>query len=312
MDIFFLDYDATDWRQTVREVMGRECSPIVTVQEALTQNVATDSGDVPVRGVLLSCLHGGLMAYHMELIDHYPQIQHWIFCVCGETGVAVQKTIRRRFAADMNQRDIYCEFFFDETEKLEKLAACLTKPPKIGKTCMVISKDTDLAKKAAEMIGSYLSNWQIVPCANPQDPDYSYCDAVLVAGSNVNDLCVPCPAGETIKKWFWISVPFQRSPEWRREQLTELKQSMNILGWNIADYGPKTGFSCLENEQAKIQIENGKMDPMGLLSDPQFVMWDAYGLPVSQRLWTPDNIRTFLRENTFFPSIALRLEKKSI
>ena len=85
---------------------------------------------------------------------------------------------------------------------------------------------------------------------------------------------------------------------------------MNALGWNISDYASRTSFSSLQNERAVLQIENGEIHPMALVSDTQFVIWDDYGLPVPQTLWTSDSIQEFLNENTVFPSMVAQINKR--
>ena len=303
MNIVFLDYDFANQRQDVCKALERvENTQVISIQDAFS--VPADSS---VRGVVLTHLGSGLMAYHMELIDRYPQIQHWIFCVCGKIGKAIQETTRNHFAANMVQRDVYCEFFFDETAGFEKLISSLSTPVKAGKKCVIVSNNTVLAENSAEVIGAYLPDWEVAACGNPKNPDYSYCDAVIVVGNDADDLCVPCPDGETVKKWFWFNVPFGRNLRWEKEQVAKLKASMNALGWNLSDYASRTSFSSLQNERAVLQIENGEIHPVALVSDTQFVIWDDYGLPVPQTLWTSDSIQEFLNENTVFPSMAAQI-----
>lgn len=306
MNIIFLDYDFKSQQQAITSALGEtEETQIVSIEDS--PSISTDSA---VRGILITHLNGGLMAYHSELFQRFPRIHHWIFCIVGMSGDVLKETIRNQFAAIMANQDVFCQLLFDETTGLVELTAVLKKPVKTCKKCAVISKDTALAADTADVIRELLLDWEVTACEKPEAPDYSYCDAVLAVGNDAADLCVPCPDGETVKKWFWFNTPYSKKQRWKKEQLDTLKRSLNALGWNISDYASKTSFSSLHNEQAMLQIQKDDIHPMALVSDTQFVIWDHYGLPVPQTCWSADSILEFLKENTVFSRMVTQINKQ--
>lgn len=301
MNIIFLDYDLQKRKQTIKEALeSLKDTKFIPIQESVSipENIS-------VRGIVLTQLNSGFLAYHLELIDRHPEIQHWIVCVAAQTGEAVQQTLRKHFAADMASRNTYCEIFFDDTPDLKQLKAALEIPAKSAKKCVIVSQDAKLAESVGAVLREYLPKWEVI---DGTAPDYRYCDAVIAVGNRLEELCVPCPQGETIKKYFWLQTRSPKNAAWRREQSDKLKEMMNEHGWNLSDYRSRTGFSNLLHEHSLLQIQHGEMHPMALLSETQFVMWDDYGLPIPQSAWNDTQILDFLEGNTVFPFIAKQLQ----
>lgn len=302
MEIIFLDHDLLNQQQSIEDKLNSvKNKMLIPIQDAFSPLDCTS-----VRGVVLTRLSSGLLAYHMDLIDRHPQIRHWIFCVAAQTGKAVQQTLRKHFAKEMACRNTYCEFLFDETQQLEKLIAALEKPAKTTNKCVVVSNNVALAKDVGGVIHSYLPDWNIV---TGSEPDYLHSDAVVVVGTAVSEMRIPNPQGETIKKFFWFQAPYVKSISWKKKQLAELKEALNSLDWNLADYDSKTGFSNLLHEQFLLQIQQNEIHPIALVSDRQFVMWDRYGLPIPQTNWTEEEIVDFLSRNTVFPQMIDQIQK---
>lgn len=306
MNVIILDYDLLNQEHAVREAFDNVTdTKIVSIKEKLLL-----PEDMPVRCVLLTELNGGFLAYHFELIDKYPEVQHWVICITASTGSTVQQTLRQQFASDMAPRDAYCELLFDESEDLKNLKESLAVPAKCAKKCVIVSQNAELAESVGDVICEYLPEWEVV---TGTEPDYRYCDVVIAVGNQFEELCVPCPQGETIKKLFWIQMPYPKDKGWKRDQLSKLKERMNELGWNISDFSARTNFSNLSYENFLIQIQHGEIHPMAMRSEPQFVMWDDYGLPIPQSTWADAQILEFLQKNAVFPFMAnkMQLRKKS-
>lgn len=302
MEIVIIDHDLLNQRQSIEDKLSRvKSKKLISIQD-----VISPMDHVPVRGVVLTKLSSGLLSYHLSLIDQHPQIQHWVFCVADKVGNAVQQSLRKHFSNEMSSRNAYCELLFDETQKLEKLVAWLEVPAKTANKCVVVSNNGALAENVGNVIREYLHDWEVVSGSNP---DYMYSDAVVVAGTTVSEMAVPCPKGETLKKFFWFQVPYAKNFIWKQDQISELKRTLNSLGWNIADYDSKTSFSNLLHEQFQLQIRQDEIHPIALVSDRQFVMWDSCGLPIPQTDWSEEKIVDFLSRNTVFPKMLAQIQK---
>ena len=67
--------------------------------------------------------------------------------------------------------------------------------------------------------------------------------------------------------------------------------------------------SSLSYEEFARKLQEGRSSWLSLKEDPEFVMWDAYGLPVLASEYTEENISKFLEEHCCFSFIAELFQK---
>ncbi len=308
MNYFCIDYDALRQANMIKK-LAHDCgnSQVIEIKELKSPLFLNESA--AVRGVFFTSLNNGWLNYHTRFFSDNAHIRHWVVCVLGKWKSAVQDMMKKEILSSLLQIDSYFELVFDETTELEKIKVSLTFPVKIQKECLIISHNLELVERVAQIMEEYLPGWRISACDSPNTPEYKYCDAVMVVGDKADDLAIAPPVNQAMQSFFWINVPFSFDSDNKTAILLELSEKMNKLGWNISDYSQLTSFSSILHEQVQMQISKGEITPFALKSDYQFVIWDTYGLPVSQSTWNEEMIIDFLKDNTVFSQIVQKIKK---
>lgn len=300
MNLILLDYDVQNWSDKLKDFLSlKEDCYVYSLKDSLPLDFPNNDS---VKGVILTALHGGWMRYHSEIMDKYPFVNHWVFCVVGISGEELKRTTINQFAAIASTGDIYCELAFDDGDFLtlsEKLAGAI----KIQKKCLVVSLNADLAAGVKDILQGYLPDWEIEAYVG-RNPDYALCDGVFVVGNTMEEMEINKPEIQSIKTGFWKNEPYFIDKQDKNILINTIGGRLNEMGWNIADYSSLTFFSSIHHELSYQRICKEEMTAAALLSDTEFVMWDDYGLPVVQSDMDDQKIISFLASHTIFEKMA--------
>lgn len=299
MELILLDYDLQNqFERIIRLFSTRADCKVCSLRDGIPRDFPTDS---PVKGVVLTALHSGWLKYHSELAERYPFVTHWIFCVVGMAGEALKNATAGQFGG-IAAGDVYCELIFDD-ENLSTLVKKLEEPTKTHKKCLVVSLNADLAAEVKSVLQGYIPDWEI-GLSTDLKPDYTLCDSVVVVGNSVKEMTVARPEIRSVKACFWVNEPYFKNSTDTSVDRVMLGRQMNEAGWNIGDYTALTFFSSIHHEQVYQQIHLDEMTPAALLSDPTFVLWDDYGLPLVQSGLSDQDLLSFLETHTAFQKMA--------
>lgn len=309
MNLILIDYDLLNQAGRIKDFFEKEedCR-VYSIKDAI---MADFSADVPIKGIVLTALNSGWMKYHTEIAEQYPFVNHWIFCVVGMEGTALQKSVARQFKGGVDS-GVYCELVFDD-DTFSVIAQKLKEPVKKGKKCLVVSLNADLAEEVREIVQMYLPDWSVETATAPT-PDYTLCDSVFVVGNTSEDMVVARPEVRSVKVCFWMNTPYFKNQTDSSVDRASLGRQLNEAGWNIGDYSSLVFFSSIHHEQVYQQICCKEMTPAALLADPQFVLWDDYGLPLVQSRLEEQAMLSFLSSHTIFQKMTDRFcnNQKSI
>lgn len=261
------------------------------------------------RCVFLTCLSGGIKKYHQDLFSGQPQILSWIIAVLDVEYDGYKKQFLGQIDQAFGESDAHYDVVFDCSGTLEETKKRCALPVKTRKSCLVVSKNRELAKQVRDVVEGYLPLWEVQAVWPVSEEQYRFADAVIAAGMEVTELAVPAPSVGVTRRFVWIERGFLDAEE--REELTdEVGETMNGCGWNIPDYRSCLYCSELLYEKLHREIRDGEIGYSALAAHESFVMWDGYGLPMVREAYTADRIAGFLEENCCFTRIAGRINAK--
>lgn len=312
MNHIYLDYDAVNKKQDAVQLAAdmkqADLQILSEIDKIRPEEEGTDTE--PCRGILITYLNSGWLQYHIKLLRNNPMITHWIVAVLWSGKQAEKDMIYRQLLSSVKDEDYYCEIIFESSDNWEVIREMANRPIKTKRSCVVISKNTGLAKEAAEILQAYLKDWTVHSVDYAQENDYSYEDAVFVVGCNRDELLLLPPQKGARKRVFWMDEPFFLESEARHSVVNEIGEMLNGLGWDIFDYQDIMHISSIGHEKALVKIYREEIIPMALKLDDEFVMWDDYGLPVPLSGMGNEDIQLFLESNSRFSKIAHQLSTK--
>lgn len=261
--------------------------------EALTcEGIPIDQADTiqmadGVRAVLISAMPAGALKRHVQLLTRFPQVRHWIIALVNVTIPAVRRSVMSRCDAALKEMPAYHEYVFDGPG-LENLRATLTRPVKSDYQLAVLSGNSALAERVAAVMRHWLEGWEVV--TSPDEQEAETADAVLIAGSTAEDFLAvkrPSHAGDP---FIWVEQPW---PDPRDDLFGALHRAQ----WELrADWW--VHGSSLVNEEAAVRLRSGECSAVTLRNEPDFVMWDRYGLPMLPDAYVEPVVDEFLTKNT--------------
>lgn len=288
MDLFIVDYDCQRLMQDSEGVFITSETKMVYLGD---ENI---SGDFELnnfiiknvtRCIILTRFLGGVKKYHWDIVSKNSTIKHWVISIINLEQDVYEKQLLKQVDNLLFDLDVFYEVVFDTSEDLAQTKRILSRSAKTKRKCIIASKNIQLAENAAGIFKRYLEGWDIEIPKIKNSNDYQYADAVLVVGENETDCAVAAPEIGLNKRRIWINQRLINNDE-KDTMFDRLEEAMNANGWNIADYSSKTYFSDLLYESFMEQLHSGEMSCISLSEQEDFVIWDAYGLPLTREGYT--------------------------
>ena len=313
MDLLIVDYDCKLLiENNGMEFRSQAIKVIYLDSELLSEDLTINNSIMRevTRCVILTRFSGGVKKYHWDIISKNSMVKHWIISIIDLDQDIYKEQFLKQVDTLLFGPVVFYEVIFDTAKNFMQTKRVLDKPMKMKKKCMVISKNVQLAKNAADIFKRYLKEWEIeIPQIKSSD-DYQYADAVLIVGEKGSECAVIAPKVGVRKRKIWINRRFLNKDE-KEEMFEQLEQHMNANGWNIADYSDKTYFSDLLYEDFREKLYRNEISYLSLCEQEDFVVWDKYGLPLIREGYTEETVTDFLEKQTCFSKIANDFQYKS-
>lgn len=265
---------------------------------------AVDSAHVPgnSRAVLVTSAPSGLMKRHLDFFRALPQVTHWVIDMVDIESPSVRLDVMDVCGSYFSKAGAFHEFVTD-TGDLENLIKALSVPGKGGLLLGVLSANTDLARRAADVLGRYLPNWEISVSADGSTARYA--DAALAVGESLNDFRIPAPPAHVGRRCAWVHRRWPDTDETGSRVSSSVREVLDSHGWGAGKMDVLR--SSIINEETLLCMRSGELSAKALELDQDFAMWDDYGLPAPPEFYEDQIVLKFLAEVTVLPDYAGKL-----
>lgn len=265
-----------------------------------------DAGRLPqlaagCRCVLVTGLGGGMKQYHRALILQNPQVRRWVFCVLGVSLKSERAQLSESVETAMAESKTPYTIVFDESATLAQTAQLCQQPVREKKRCVVASNNASLAQRCAQALARELPGWDVAAVSEAFETQYETADVIVAAGERETDFELIAPQFGMGRVYAWIS---RRGPQ-RAGAGRAAFEMLTGCGWNLS--AADVSSSDLQLEDYAYGVRQGQRSAEDLRNDENFVLWDAYGLPVRSRDHTGEAIRDFLERQCCFQELAGRI-----
>lgn len=285
---------------------------VLPIEEADTdrlREIQGQNGKVE-KCIFFTQLSGGLKQYHRNLVLNNGVCRCWLFVILDQEKFMYRSQLLRQVDDVFSPLPILYEVIFDQSDSLEETAKTAGYLAEGEKSCLIASCRERLADQVKNVLGTWLPDWTISSCGKDFQNAFRYRDRILVVGEREEDFHIPPPVVGADRVLFWLEENGVGYPGDRpRNMLQQVRQSLNDFGWDLADFDKCAFRSSLTYETFAQKVQEGSNSWLTLKEDPEFVMWDAYGLPVLTAGYTEENIGRFLEEHCCFSHIAERFQK---
>lgn len=248
------------------------------------------------RCVVVTALYSGVKQYHRELVMRSPQVRCWVFCVLGVAFKSERQQIAENLQSLLSPSAApYC-VVFDDAQTLAQTARLCRRPVKEKRCCLVASASAPVAQRCARALAPRLPDWDVTAAAETFEARYADADVILAAGACAADLALPAPQLGMGRLYAWLDADGPDDARAAYETLTG-------LGWNLPS-AAAVYTSSLMLEEYELRLAQGQLTPAALVNDEQFVLFDAYGLPLRAQEYTETQIRAFLDCRCCFGKLA--------
>jgi hypothetical protein len=248
------------------------------------------------RCILISTMSSGTKRMHRELFCSNPEIRSWIVTILDVSSRSEQRQLTESLDGLLVGCQCPVTILFDNRE-LEKTAQVCTQPVNPERVCLICSGNEDLARRCGEVLASRLENWRF----EINGDGFEHADVILLAGTREEDFRIPAPEYGMGRCYAWIcqKVPFDN--RCRKDVLETLIRN----GWNRM-CRERLYESNLEMEVYAADLDKGRTDFAALTYEPDFVICDAYGLPLLTSDYNADAILDFLKRTTCFAELTAK------
>lgn len=257
--------------------------------------------------IFFTQLSGGVKKYHRDFVLENSACRCWQFVVLDQEKPGYRSQLLGQADAVLSGLPVLYEIVFDSSDSLEKTAKTAGYLASEEKSCLIASRREILASQVRDVLGAWLPDWKISSCSEDFENAFRYQDSILVVGEQEEDFHILPPLAGAGRVFFWLeeAAAQHQGSSWQEM----LRQGLNDFGWNLADFHDCVFCSSLSYEEFARKLQEGRSSWLSLKEDPEFVMWDAYGLPVLASEYTEENISKFLEEHCCFSFIAELFQK---
>lgn len=299
MNVVIIDSDCKKHfpeEETVKALLlDRECQVYYLTPAQLPQ---VEAG---CRCVLLSAMNSGLKKYHRDLIMNNPQVRCWVISIVDVPFKSEQSQLVDSISTTLAEGKVPYSILFDDAKTLTDTAAVCAKPVNPRKTCLVVSENSPLAEQCCQVLAPRLDGWDVVHISDEPEEHYDGADVILAVGSTKGDFRLPAPKYGMGRMYAWVESKGKDDGDGRRMAYETLADQ----GWSLSSIG-NTYTSSLDLESYAWQVDSREVSASTLSNDDNFVIWDAYGLPLRSRDYSDEVIREFLDRLCCFGKLAER------
>lgn len=283
---------------------------VLTIEEANADKMKEIQQDGKwEKCIFFTQLSGGVKKYHKDFVMKNSACRCWMLVVLDQDKPRLRSQLLEQLDDVFSQLPILYEVVFDRSDSLEETAKTAGYLAGAERACLVVSRNERLANQVVNVLGAWLPEWNLISCSGDFENAFRYRDGILMVGEQEEDFHVPHPLIGSGRVLFWLEENDAEHQGRNRKALQQLRQSLNDFGWDLADFEQCAFCSSLAYETFAQRIQEGSNSWLSLREDPEFVMWDAYGLPMLASEYTEKNIRQFLEEHCCFPCIAEIVQK---
>lgn len=253
------------------------------------------------RCVLLSTMNNGMKKYHLDFMRANLHVKTWLISIVGTFFENEKNQLLENIDNTLSCCKVTYNVVFDNCLNLEKTNEICSMPIKENKTCLVVSKNSTIAKCFISILSSYLDKWDVIFGEQDLGHIYQSADLILAVGEKQEDYFLPAPKYHTGMTYAWVMCSESNSKQLRETVYNKLTEK----GWNLCSID-NVYASTLELEEYLLKINNGDITCLELNTDENFVIWDKYGLPLKSEDYNTDIIISFLNRQCCFKDLIKR------
>lgn len=248
------------------------------------------------RFILVTKFANGIAKRHRVMLSSLSG--RWAACVMDMQGKGNQKQIGDAFAALAANTGKNCPILFDTSDEQKELEQLLKENPPEKPSCLILHrKNQALAEKVKEVLAIRRPAWEITVSEDGKNINPHYLDLILIVGKEGNDFCIPVLESQPKNLYLWLEIPIgsNGTQVWEEHQhmiFNRLKDS----GWNYTHSDKYVMAGVIDYEERLAQVESGETTFAALDSDEGFVLWDDYGLPLTNAEDGEQKIEQFLHK----------------
>lgn len=252
------------------------------------------------RCVLITAMSSALNKYHRDLIIANPQVRRWLISIVNVSFKSEQEQLLDSIDTALAGTKVSYNILFDDCDTLEKTAVICSVPVKEKKMCLIVSKNRILAKQCAEILALYLKQWEIIHKSQNVEQFYSLADVIIAVGDKEEDFVLQASESHMGRFYVWIRRMEQNVSQKLNKRIYEILTKNN---WNVG-FAREVYSSSLELERYYYKLNRAGMSVLELKNDENFVMWDKYGLPISNKDYSAEVTCSFLSNQCCFENLT--------
>lgn len=237
------------------------------------------------KGILLTKLRNGFMKYHREMLSRTFSCKRWMIVVVDEMSPAYREQYCAGIDSALSGTGIRYEVIFDDSSKLEEAARVKQELIDASPLCVICTgRDAGLAEDVRSVLAAQNDEWRFECHTGLREDLYRYAELILIVGRSEEDYMVPPASANTGRVRIWADIGRESAGGARfRDKMRNILRKMNETGWNLGLSENRFYGSCLECELLLTELLKGDISAEGLCKDERFVMWDKYGLPLTEK-----------------------------
>lgn len=258
------------------------------------------------KGILLTKMQSGVMKYHKEMLLHTFGCQYWMIVILDENNNIYRKQYCAGFDSALAGTSVRYEIIFDDSNTLNKTLEAKKEIVDGRPYCIIATKtDQQLAETVKAVLDVYYDKWRIECHVGWKEDSYKHADIILLVGKTEEDYQVPATQVNTGRVRIWTDLHKGTvSNKAVYERTACMIDRMNEFGWNLGKHESKRFGSCLEYEVLLTEFHKGEISVETLRTDDRFILWDQYGLPLSEQAYrNAEKTELFLREQCCLANI---------
>ena len=238
----------------------------------------------------------GIAGRHRKMLSTLSG--RWAACIMDMQGKGNQKQVGDAFAALAANAGRNCPILFDTSDEQKALEQLLLENPSEKPACLILHRQNQaLAEKIKEVLEIRRPAWEITVSEDGKNINPRYLDLILIAGKEEEDFHIPVLESQPERLYLWLEIPIGSNEKqaWEEHQHGIFHQ-LRDSGWNYTYSDKYRMAGIMDYEERLAQVESGETTFAALVSDETFVMWDDYGLPLTNAEDTEQEAERFLRK----------------
>ncbi len=258
------------------------------------------------RLIFITSFPSGIMSYHRKLFINNSEFKKLTITIVNTEDEVYQEQIVNELDSILADEKVLYNILLDSCDTMSLTAKECKKKVNTQKLLTVVSKKRNLAKMTAEIFGKLLSKWQVNFTDNPDDEIYDDSNLVLLVGEQTEDFNFKAPKSGMGKYLVWYNVnKLGYDDAYLSDIKYSIKECLLDLGWNI-HYNCDIYLSNIIYEDISVNILTKTCSISSLVGNKNFVMWDRFGLPLTNSQQDDSEILGFINRICCFETILKR------